>query len=685
MKLPVDWLRDFAEIAASPADVAGRLAACGFAVESLDGDVVDVEVTANRPDCLSIVGLAREAAVAFDVPLRLPMLAGTQAVTGTSDAGDANGTVRVAIEAPDCRRYALAVADVHVGPSPDWLAARLAAAGVRAINNIVDVTNYVMLELGHPMHAFDAARLAGREIRVRPARPGESIVTIDGETRRLDEAMLLIADRESPIAVAGVMGGAASEVSRGTTRIALESAWFRPASIRATSRRLGLKTEASIRFERGADLEAPVVAIRRALALLEEIGAGRVAGAVADVYPRVATPRIVRLRRDRTARLLGDVVPDAEVARILGHLGFGLQGTDDGWDVEVPIRRVDVSREADLIEEVGRHWGYDRIPATLPAVGRPAPPRTAAVVETRLRSLARAAGLQEAVTFTFVERAAAEPFAGSAPLVAIANPLSDKFAVLRPSMLPGLLDALVYNRRRDAEDVRLFEMGSVFHHTGEATRIGWVLTGPREAHWSGGASALDFYDAKGVAELLVQAAGVQAADVTAVPADDVPWFVRGRSARLLRGQHGEALGSIGQIRPDLLARRGLDAGVVVGGELDVTALVAIGAAASDNPHVRAVPRFPSIVRDLSIVVSERLPAATVRGTIRANAPDTLQSIVEFDRYQGKGVPDGHVSLSLRLTFRHPDRTLTDQEAQHAVDAIVDALGQAHGATLRGKP
>jgi phenylalanyl-tRNA synthetase beta chain len=680
VKLPIHWLQEFVDAPDDPAEVARRLASCGFAAESIDGEVVDFEVTANRPDCLSVYGLAREAAVAFGRRLK-------PAPGGLAPDPSGPQPIRVVIDDRACARYALAVAAVTVKASPDWMAARLTAAGVRPINHIVDVTNYVMLEMGHPMHAFDAAKLAGAEIRVRGARDGERITTLDGEARALDPSMLVIADAREAVAVAGVMGGAGSEVSSTTERIALESAWFVPASVRATSKRLGLKTEASARFERGADIEAPVAAIRRALELLAAIESGSPAGAVVDVFPDRPRRRTIRLRPARVARLLGQEVPEEDIQRILSTLGFTVRGAAGGFDVDVPTFRVDVLREADLIEEIGRHWGFDRIPATLPALREaPPPPSSAAVVENSLRQVARAAGCQEAVTFTFIERPAAEPFAaGPDEIVAIQNPLSEKFAVLRPSLLAGLADALVYNRRRESEDVRLFELGSVFHPAAETTRIGWVLSGPRSEHWSGSSGATDFFDAKGVAELLCEAAGIDPSALIAASDDSCPWYVRGRAARLSIDAGGRELilGHVGEIRPAIVAARGLDGSVVVGGELDVAALVRWRDEHAPT-GIRPIPRFPSIVRDLSFIVPERLPAADVRGTIRSYAPHTLVAVGEFDRYKGTGVPDGQVSLSMRLTFRDADRTLTDGEVQGAVDAIVQAMGRLHGAVLRGK-
>ncbi len=681
MKASTSWMREFADLPASADvnEVAARIADVGFEVAGIEGEVIDFEITANRPDCLSVRGLAREAAVAFGVSgVERPEAPGS----GRPDVPGPD--VPVTIESELCGRYALAFADVTVGPSPDWLADRLASAGVRPINNVVDVTNYVLLEMGQPMHAFDLARLAGPEIRVRLARAGESLTTLDRQARTLEGSMLVIADRDRAVAVAGVMGGAASEVSASTQRIALESAWFQPATVRATSKRLGLKTEASARFERGADPAAAVAALSRALGLLEEMGAGHRVGRVVDVYPSPQTPRAVTLLRPHLDRLLGDQVPDQDVTRILAGLGFVTDAAagSDGWHVEVPTWRVDVSREADLIEEVGRHWGINRVPATFPAL-RAAPHRSDSGVlrGRRIRRVLCGAGLQEAVTFTFMESAAAAPFAAdSDSLVTIANPLSEKFAVLRPSLLPGLLDALIYNRRRDITDVRLFEVGAVFSVRGEGHRVGWVLTGARHGHWSDPHTEVDLFDALGVGDLLAEAFGLA---WRSEPTEDTAWFVPGRAAALRAGNgtRDDRVGTAGQILPGLLVGRGLPAGVtVVGGEINVDAL---RAAAKTERRVTPLPRHPAVLRDLSILIDAGLPAASVRGTIRANAPATLVDVREFDRYQGKGVPDGRVSLSLRLTFQDRDRTLTDAEIQQALEAIVGALSGTHGATLRG--
>ncbi|HXH24642.1 MAG TPA: phenylalanine--tRNA ligase subunit beta, partial [Vicinamibacterales bacterium] len=590
-----------------------------------------------------------------------------------------SGELDVVIEAPAlCPRYAAALAEVTIGPSPDWMQARLRAAGVRPINNIVDATNYVMLELGQPMHAFDADRIGGAQIRVRPARTGETLRTLDGELRELSPEMLMIADGSQPIAVAGVMGGADSEVSDRTRTIVLESAYFDPRSVRRTSRQLALKTEASIRFERGADPRLPVTAMERACALIEAIGAGRARGTVIDRYPVRIEPRVERLRRQRIRDLLGVEIPDADVRRILDGLGFALRDAADGWEVTVPTRRVDVLREVDLIEEVARHYGFDRIPVTFPPLSAAPPPIDPRITRARrLRAVMTGAGFSEAMTFGFVAQAAAAPFADDGDLVPIANPLSENFAVLRPSVLPGLVDAVAHNRRREQRDVRLFEVGARFRLSdGERQALGCVWTGMVGGdHWSGGTREVDFFDIKGLVERVADALRV---DVRFEPGGPA-WLVPGRAARVTAG--GTLIGLAGQLSPAIAGRHGLpprDAIYVA--ELDLDAAQA--ASAGDRITIAPLPLYPSVTRDVSILVDETLAAERLRSTIREVAPPTLVRVREFDRYRGSGIPEGKVSVSLRLTFRSPDRTLTDAEVQRAMDDIVGALVREHGAVQR---
>lgn len=683
MRLVCPWLSDFVRVPGDPDSIAHEIGLRGFEVAAVEPGrlpVIDFEVTANRPDCLSHIGLAREASAIWGLPLQMPEMV----MPAAGEPADDAHALEVVIEDADlCPRYCAQVFDVTIGPSPDWLRDRLEAAGVRPINNIVDVTNYVMLELGQPMHAFDLTKIGGGRLVIRRAREGERLRTLDGAERTLSADMLVIADAERAAAIGGVMGGAASDIDARTTRIALESAYFQPASIRKTSKRLGLKTEASSRFERGADINAPPAGIARAAAIFNRIGAGRPVGPFIDRYPAPRRPLQFRLRASRIARVLGQAVPTADVPRILTPLGFlvaeGRDQADPGWLVTVPTFRVDVTREIDLIEEVGRHYGFDRLPVTFPVLAVPQGAPDPGITRDRLvRQALTSAGFSESMTFAFIEREAALPFCepGVEPS-AIANPLSEKFAVLRPSLLPGLVDSCAHNRRRGRKDVQLFEAGSRFTAAGEGRAVGIAWSGgTTPLHWSAPARGVDFFDMKGAVELVCDAFGVSSIEFT--PAQR-GWLSPGRSAEVRAG--ATRIGVLGQLLPAIAEARGLTAGEdLYVAELDTLALAS--AAHGDELRAQSLPRFPSIVRDVSILVDEALPAAAVRGTIRAAAPSTLVAITAFDRYQGKGVPEGRVSLSLRLTFRAPERTLTDEDAQAATHGIVEALRREHGAERR---
>ena len=700
MRLVLSWLKEFVDVDASADEIAETLGLRGFEVASLEtldgGDaVIDFEITANRPDCLSVLGLAREVATAFDRPMKVPSSdADARIRLALLSVGAADDRIRVTIEDEElCPRYAALAAGVTLGPSPAWMATRLEAAGVRPISTIVDVTNYVNVEIGQPMHAFDAARLAGGEIRVRRAKPGETITTLDGVDRKLDPEMLVIADRDRAQAIAGVMGGAASEVSSSTTTVVFESAYFKPSSVRRTSKRLGLKTEASTRFERGADIGAQVSAIQRAVALMERIATGHPAGAIVDVYPRPRQPATIRLRRERLARLLGVAVPDADVDRILRGLGLHVAAAAGGWDVTPPTARVDLLREVDLIEEVGRHYGFDKLEATFPPLTGLAPPPDPRVTRDQLvRRLLTPAGLSEAITFGFIEAKAAELFTHGLPreqppqsdLVRIANPLSAKFDTLRPSLLPGLVDAVAHNRRHGRRDVRLFEVGTRFAAAGETRAVGVAWTGSASVdHWSGGAREVDFFDVKGIAEHLAGAFGV----AIRFEASREAYLVGGQAASIVVAdgvERGAAAGVVGVLAPAVADARGLPRqDRVCVAELDLDLIDRARAIASDA----AVPlaRHPFVVRDLSIVVPQTLPAEIIRGTILTaggSLPAPLVASTFFDRYQGKGVPEGAVSLSVRLTFQAADRTLTDAEVNQSVETILAALVREHRAVQR---
>lgn len=696
MKVLVSWLRELVEVPVDVDTLAQRLHMAGFelaGIERLDvalptGEpdaVIDFEITANRPDTLNMVGMAREVATLYEQPLRWT----APSMSGAPDPAVA-GPLRVTIEDTElCPRYCAAVADVKVGPSPAWLADRLAAAGIRSISNIVDITNYVLLETGHPLHAFDLAKLAGPHLRIRRAFADERLTTLDGQARTLTPEMLVIADAERAQALAGIMGGAHSEVSATTQTIALESAYFHPPAVRRTARRLGLSTEASYRFERGADPEAPPAALARACALIEEMGAGRVRDGWIDARPRAHAPVVLTLRAAYLARVLGYEVAADRVASILAALGFRMEPLNGAaWRVTAPSWRVDVSREADLVEEVARIDGYDRIPESFPVLEL-APPRPDRRLtrDAMLRDLARGQGFSESVTFSFIERAAALRFSPESEIVSIANPLSETFAVLRPTLLAGLVGSLAHNRRREQRDVRLFELATRFTRTrGEHRALALAWTGQASAtHWSGTGRPVDLYDMTGVVETLCAALGLEPRFVPA----SVPYLTPATATAIEvlpadgKESQARAIGMVGQLTPAVADAHDIPTREpVFVAELDLD-LVLDWTRLGERIRVTPLPRFPSSARDISIVIPDSLPAIAVRDTIRRAAPPTLERVREFDRYQGKGVAEGYCSLSLRLTFRSPERTLTDAEVQEAMDAVLAALQREHGATLRG--
>jgi phenylalanyl-tRNA synthetase beta chain len=750
MKVLLSWLREFVDVPGTAEEIGARMSERGLALEGIErvddplvssglpratskGDdaVIDFDVTANRADCLSIRGIVREIATAYQLPLKdQGWPAATRGASGnpgvgspeglafmTSHIGEGAGFVvafanrleeivatavevkndllSVRIADPDlCSRYVAGVADVRIGPSPAWMQRRLIACGVRPINNVVDVTNYVLLECGYPMHAFDYAKLDGPAIVVRRARDGERLTTLDGKARALDREMLVIADATRAQAIGGVMGGAESEVSSSTTRIVLEAAWFKPTSVRATSKRLGLRTEASYRFERGADLTATADAMARALELIQAIDAGRGVAPMIDCFPVLPDIRQLTLDKALIRRVLGMEVPDEDAVRILKSLGFTVRALGawqadspdaatpvsqpaQGWRLQVPDWRVDISRPVDVVEEIGRHYGFEHLPSTFPAVEQPPSPSDPRIArDARVRRALVAMGISEAITFAFIESAAAEPLLDDGDAVVLANPLSEKFTTLRPSLLPGLIDAVSHNRRHGMRDIRLFEIGTRFSTPSETRGVAVAWTGAAvPEHWSGRPGEVDLFDVKGVAERLAACLGVTAEFVAATRL----YLVDGRAAEWRL--HGRAIGVLGQLSSRILEARDLppaDAVYVL--EVDLDALSA--AAPQETRLAKPLPRHPAVVRDIAILVDDTLSAEAVRDTIRAAGPDTLVDVREFDRYHGTGIPEGKISLALHLTFQAADRTLTDMEVGAAMQKIVASLSNELGAIQR---
>ena len=656
---------------------------------ALEDVVLEVNVTPNRPDCLSHVGIAREVAALLGKKVHLP------APKLAEGGGAAKEAVKVRIESPErCARYAARVIEgVKIGPSPLWLARRLEACGVRSISNVVDATNYVLLELGHPLHAFDLEKVAGREIVVRTARPAEKLVTLDGKERDLAPEDLVIADRDRGSALAGVMGGGDSEISAGTTRVLLESAWFEPGSVRRTSRRHGLKTEASHRFERGADPGMVIRAVDRCAALIAELAGGTVRSGVVDAHPRKLKPQEVKLRWSRPAEILGMEVAKADARKILGGLGFEEKKADaKGATYRVPTWRVDVSREEDLVEEIVRTKGYDAIPETLPrnAVDTPAEPPEAQAIR-RAREALEASGFAEAVNFSFVSARDLEPFeshvvtgdgSGRALGVALKNPISADLSVMRTTLVPSLLRNAAHNRRQRVEDVRLYEIASVYHPhpdprerpSAETVEVAGVIAGRRSpAGWATPGAGADFHDAKAAVAAVLEALGVESTWEARASA----WFHPRTSARVLAAGTDDVLGEVGEIHPRTAAAFELPRGVLAF-RLSLDALLRRMALV---PQYRPIPRLPAVLRDLAVVVDDAVAAASVESLVREEP--LVDAVTVFDVYKGAPLPEGKKNLAFAIAYRAADRTLTDAEADAAHARIVERLRAKVGAELRG--
>ena len=645
----------------------------------LDDQVLEVEITPNRPDCLSVLGIARELAALTGTRLKLPQIA-------LKESGEsANKLARVRIEAPDlCHRFtARVISGVTIGPSPSWLRARLRAVGLRPISNVVDVTNYVLWELGQPLHAYDYDTVAEATIVVRRARADERFTTLDGQERVLDASMLLIADPERAIGLAGVMGGANTEVTERTTRVLLESAWFAPGSIRRTSRALGLRTDAAYRFERGADIEGLVTASARAAALIVETAGGAIARGLVDTYPRKRKPQHVRLRMSRVKRVLG-VAPTPALARtVLTGLGLPVKSRGADLDVTVPSFRRDLSMEDDLVEEIIRVWGYDRIPATLPGgaislVTHPAALRQGQVVRRALVG----AGLAEVVTYSFTDPAKAELLRRTVDPtpVELMNPLAQDASLLRLSPLEGVLSAVATNVRRQQVDVRVFEVSKTYQwgngDTG-TTEPRWVaiaLTGARgEAGWSGAREPVDAYDAKGLAEHALEALGARGAtgQAGALAGFEVDCHAT------LTSESGVILAEFGEVSAALRESFGIGAPVFAA----VLSLDAIGTTPTAPLRYQALPRFPAVERDLAFVIGadQALTAAQIESALREEAGPLLRRLELFDVFR---FPDGRSSLAWRLLFQADDRTLTDAEVNAIQERVVRRITETFHITLR---
>ncbi len=679
MRFLLSWLRDhLLEHRAGAAELAERLTAVGFNVElrepapagnSAEDEVWDVDVTTNRGDAMNHRGLAREVAAVGLGTLR-PLA--VSVVEGGAPVRDA---ARVVVEdANGCPRYcARVIRGVTVGSSPAWLANRLAACGVRPVNTVVDATNYVLLDLGQPLHAFDLALLGGREVRVRAARAGEAMRTLDGIERRLEPGDLVIADARRPIALAGIMGGGDTEIRGETRDVLLESATFHPRRVRRTAHRLGLKSEASHRFERGADRTMARTAVDACAALIARVAGGEVALGVLDSAPEAVERPMVSLSLAGLAAFAGCEVPAEFVLRVLSRLELAPVRDGDIITCTVPAFRSDLELAEDLYEEILRHWGYDRIPAVLPVSGGGPGSRLGSwPLAERARRALVGLGAAEAITYSFTDPeleavTAASPLGQRGDVVTLANPLSARSSVLRRSLLAGLVEAAAGSLRRGASSVLLGEVGRAFFVANagvrEEERAALVLAGEMGS-WEHPRGA-DFFDLKGLVEGFLAACGTGQARWR--PAD-CALLQAGESAEVIIG--GEVVAVAGRLDTAVAARLGVNAPLWVA-EADLSALGGAGPVT-----FRPLPRFPAVTADLTVRHGVGLTYDELVRAVKANAPAWLEEIAPVVRYQGEGVAAGEVKTTLRLTYRHGERSLTQDEVNIAHFAVMERLAAA---------
>lgn len=638
----------------------------------LDDMVIDLEIYPNRPDCLSVIGIAREVAAITGKKLRLPSI-------NVEEVGPPiEELTSVTVEDAElCPLYsARVIRNIKVGPSPLWLQKRIVAGGMRPINNVVDITNFVLLEMGQPLHAFDYEQLAGNRIVVRRARPKEAITTLDHETRILDPETLVIADAEKPVCIAGVMGGTNTEVGSETTSILLEAAIFQGVSIRRTSRRLGLRSEASARFEKGLDPKGVIRALDRATQLLIELAGGEVSKGIITVTTMKPRQQTVTLSPTYCNKLLGAEIPTGDMIRVLESLEFEVKDRSGLLEAKVPSHRLDIELEADLIEEVARLYGYDRIVATLPHGVAQGGENYRLQIADQIRDLLVGAGLTEIMTYSFDSPASYEKLQlpedhELRQAVTIQNPLTEDWSILRTSLVPHLLDVLRHNAQRQQSDLQIFEIGSVYiprrlpleEQPDECPTLGIALMGDYPREWGFAPRAADFFDLKGLVELILSRLGLSCNWKAAEFAGLHP----GRCAAITVGN--AKVGFLGEIHPEVGNSWELPARAYVA-ELSLEAIIPH---VSWQKRVDKLPRYPAVARDLALLAPDTIPAQRILEVIQAAGGDLVQKITLFDVYQGRQIPAGYRSLAYSILYQAVDRTLTDSEVEAVENRIMARL------------
>jgi phenylalanyl-tRNA synthetase beta chain len=686
MKLSATWLGEFVDPKVDNVRLAHDLTSVGIAVEGITGKgentVFEMEIGTNRPDAMNHYGVAREASAIYNLPLR-SLVTGLP-VAQNKDKDNENFKVEITDNAGCARYTARIVRDVNIKPSPAAIAGRLTLVEQRPINNAADATNYTLWEMGHPTHVFDLDLLEGGKILVRRAFSGEILKTLDGVERKLTPEDLVIADAVKPVALAGVMGGFDTMITQKTRNIVIEAAWFDPSTVRKTSRRHGLHTDASHRFERGADFAATTLACDRVAALILESAGGKLAGERIDTVARQVDLAPVALRLSEVHRILGEKLETNEIFRILKQLGFELmpeRGGDPDFTVHIPGWRLDVEREIDVVEEIARLHGYDKFANTLPAYAGAVVEPPDAAKDNKVRVSLLALGYNESVSLTFISHQDAETFS-AVPVVELANPQSEEASVMRSSLVPGMLNMLAYNLNRGADDVRLFEAGSVFEAAGSATAepkricMGWATSAgsgsPSQPTHGWGVRDGGFFALKGDVESLLRPFEHNTLTFDQKTAD---YYHAGRSARAL--MDGVTVAQLGQIHPDIAATRKLRQDVLIA-EFYLDRLYAHGLRAA---RYAPLPRYPEVERDFSFVFDDGVPFEKINHSVTGLEMAELLSFLPVEIFRGGNVPAGKYSLLLRATFQSHERTLREDEVAQWSAGIVAAL-EGLGGKLR---
>ncbi len=684
MRLPLEWLKDYIELDVSAEELANRLTMAGIAVEKIEevanDTIMEFDLTPNRGDCLGIINIGREVSALTGKPVEIPKAQPDELDERIEDH------IKVSIKSPLCRRYSARIMkNIKVAPSPNWMQDRLLKAGIRPINNVVDVTNYVMLETNQPMHAFDYDLIQGQQIVVREAREGEELVTLDGIKRDLQPGMLVIADAERPVALAGVMGGESSEINERTTTILLESANFEGTTTRRTAHKIALRTESSMRFEKGVDIEGVVFALDRAALLLEIVGAGEVLQGVCDVYPDPQPRTRIRLRPDRVNYVLGTEITPAEIQGYLNKLNFAVEVQDQEMLVEIPSYRPDITIEEDLIEEVARLYGYDRISFEMgPAVPTHGYRTDYQIFQKRLLSYATQC-MRQVITYSFInphwlevlEIPEGNPLRNT---VKIANPFSEEQGIMRTTLLPGILDIAHRNLARRNENLALFEIGSVFWpresnpQPEEVLMMAGLVTGKVSGGWQPVSREMDFFYLKGIVEELL--GKLHLPEIVFSPLTAEYTYHPGRTATIT--SKGKLIGIIGEIHPQVLEKTDINQGVCVF-EIDVLSLYE---AIPSRHKAQGISKYPAVKRDLALVVPEEISAAQLSDTIKKAGTEILVKVELFDVYRSPQIGENKKSLAYALTFQSDQETLKDEKVNVIMEKILQEVAGAYQARIR---